>query len=101
MLISILTKPLNKLHISEPAEEEITTETILPGQSSYTMFIRITGLADSFKPPAPNSKEYDELSLNVANSIAAQISGQKGYHGLQVNGFSQSVLYSENLLQKC
>ncbi|XP_075986210.1 DOMON-like domain-containing protein nahoda isoform X2 [Anticarsia gemmatalis] len=74
----------------EPTEEEITTEPILPGQTSYTMFIRITGLADSFKPPAPGSKEYDELSAQVVDNIAGEISRNKGYHGLIVNGFMQN-----------
>ncbi|CAH0598382.1 unnamed protein product [Chrysodeixis includens] len=74
----------------EPVEEEVTTEAILPGQASYTLLIRITGLADNFKPPAPNSKEYDELSKQLVDSLAAEIGKNKGYHGLLVNGFMQN-----------
>ncbi|KAM3958019.1 LOW QUALITY PROTEIN: DOMON-like domain-containing protein nahoda [Aphomia sociella] len=74
----------------EPPEEEITTEAIIPGVSAYTMLIRITGLADSFKPPAAGSKEYEELSQQVVNSFVKELGKNKGYHGLVVNGFMQN-----------
>ncbi|XP_060807673.1 uncharacterized protein LOC106141451 isoform X2 [Amyelois transitella] len=74
----------------EPAEEEITTEKAVPGETVYTMLIRITGLADSFKPPAAGSKEYEDLSQQVADNLARELKGTKGYHGLAVNGFMQN-----------
>ncbi|XP_052758025.1 uncharacterized protein LOC113522394 isoform X2 [Galleria mellonella] len=74
----------------EPPEEEVTTEAVIPGVSAYTMLIRITGLADSFKPPAAGSKEYEELSQQVINSFVKELGKNKGYHGLAVNGFMQN-----------
>ncbi|XP_037301180.1 uncharacterized protein LOC119191375 [Manduca sexta] len=74
----------------EPVEEEVTTEAILPGQSFYTMLVRVTGLADSFHPPAPGSKEYDELSAQVADNVGSTLGRTKGYQGVVVNGFMQN-----------
>ncbi|XP_049881200.1 uncharacterized protein LOC126377502 isoform X3 [Pectinophora gossypiella] len=74
----------------EPTEEELSTEPTIPGETAYTMLIRITGLADSFKPPAPGSKEFDDLSQQVADAMRQEIGGTKGFHGLQVNGFMQN-----------
>ncbi|KAJ2945024.1 hypothetical protein O0L34_g1921 [Tuta absoluta] len=74
----------------EPAEDEITTEPPIPGLTAYTMLIRITGLADSFKPPAEGSKEYEELSQQVADSLRREIAGQKGFHKLKLNSFVQN-----------
>ncbi|XP_053620330.1 uncharacterized protein LOC128680882 isoform X2 [Plodia interpunctella] len=74
----------------EPPEEEVTTEKILPGETAYTILIRITGLAESFKPPSPGSKEYEELSQQVMDNLARELKRSKGYHGLVVNGFMQN-----------
>ncbi|XP_073961160.1 uncharacterized protein isoform X2 [Choristoneura fumiferana] len=74
----------------EPAEEESTTEAVLPGQTAYTMLIRITGLADSFKTPAPGSQEYEDLKRQVVDSLSKEVANIKGYHGLQLNGFMQN-----------
>lgn len=53
------------------------------------MLIRITGLADSFKTPAPGSQDYEELRKQVVDSLAKEVGKTKGYHGLQLNGFMQ------------
>ncbi|XP_063547174.1 uncharacterized protein LOC134754755 isoform X2 [Cydia strobilella] len=74
----------------EPAEDEVTTEAIIPGQAAYTMLIRITGLADSFKPPAEGSQEFAELKRQVEDSLIREVSKNKGYRGLQLNGFMQN-----------
>ncbi|XP_063630295.1 uncharacterized protein LOC134801598 isoform X2 [Cydia splendana] len=74
----------------EPAEDEVTTEAIIPGQTAYTMLIRITGLADSFKPPAEGSQEFAELKRQVEDSLIREVSKNKGYRGLQLNGFMQN-----------
>jgi hypothetical protein len=67
----------------------LTTEPIIPGLAAYTMLVRITGLADSFRPPAAGTKEYEDLSKQVVDSFEREISSNKGYHGMVVNGFSQ------------
>ncbi|XP_028170517.1 uncharacterized protein LOC114360136, partial [Ostrinia furnacalis] len=74
----------------EPPEEELTTEPAIPGLTAYTMLIRITGLADSFRPPAPGTKEYEELSKQVADSLASEMKSTKGFQGVIVNGFMQN-----------
>ncbi|XP_047998582.1 uncharacterized protein LOC125235942 isoform X4 [Leguminivora glycinivorella] len=74
----------------EPAEDEIATEAIIPGQTAYTMLIRITGLADNFKPPAEGSQEFAELKRQVEDSLIREVSKNKGYQGLQLNGFMQN-----------
>ncbi|KAL0811063.1 hypothetical protein ABMA28_010340 [Loxostege sticticalis] len=74
----------------EPPEDEVTTEPTIPGLSSYIMLIRITGLAESFKPPAPGTKEYEDLSKQVAENLANEIKRNKGFQGVTVNGFMQN-----------
>ncbi|RVE45012.1 hypothetical protein evm_010330 [Chilo suppressalis] len=74
----------------EPPEEEITTEPIIPGLSAYTLLIRITGLADNFRPPAAGSREYEDLSKQVVDNLEREIGKNKGYHGMVVNGFMQN-----------
>ncbi|CAK1589864.1 unnamed protein product [Parnassius mnemosyne] len=74
----------------EPVEEEETTEAVVSGEVAYTMLIRITGLADSFKPPAAGSKEFEELSNQVVDVLGRELSRTKGYKGLVVNGFMQN-----------
>ncbi|XP_050669313.1 uncharacterized protein LOC126968369 isoform X2 [Leptidea sinapis] len=74
----------------EPLEEEQTTEIVLPGSHTYAMLIRITGLADNFKPPAVGSREYEELATQVVDSLAGEFAKIKGYKGIVVNGFMQN-----------
>lgn len=78
----------------EPEEEEITTEPYVPGLSSYTMLVRITGLAENFKSPAQGSKEYEELSRQVADSLSTSLSRLKGYHAILLDGFMQNETQS-------
>ncbi|CAK1547848.1 unnamed protein product [Leptosia nina] len=71
-------------------EDEVTTEAAVPGLHTYALLIRITGLADSFRPPAPPSPEYEELAQRVVNSLAAELAKTKGYKDVKVNGFMQN-----------
>ncbi|XP_045519064.1 uncharacterized protein LOC123710853 isoform X1 [Pieris brassicae] len=74
----------------EPIEEEQTTEAVIPGSHTYALLIRITGLADSFRPPAAASPEYEELAQRVVNSLAGELARTKGYKDVKVNGFMQN-----------
>ncbi|XP_045454874.1 uncharacterized protein LOC123664374 [Melitaea cinxia] len=75
----------------EPTEEEEwTTEKPIPGSKSYAILVKITGLADSFRPPAEGTSDYKDLATKVAESLANELSKTKGYRGLVVNGFMQN-----------
>ncbi|XP_050356652.1 uncharacterized protein LOC126777614 isoform X5 [Nymphalis io] len=74
----------------EPDEEEQTTETVLPGTKTYTLLLKITGLADNFRPPAVGSPDFEDLAQKVSTNLAQELSRTKGYQGLTVNGFMQN-----------
>lgn len=69
-------------------EEEQSTEAP-PGSRSYSLLVRVTGLADSFRPPAAGSSDFEELAKKVADSLASELRRTKGYQSLMVNGFMQ------------
>ncbi|XP_039765009.1 uncharacterized protein LOC120637291 isoform X2 [Pararge aegeria] len=70
-------------------EEEQSTEAA-PGSRSYSILVRMTGLADSFRPPAAGSSDFEDLAKKVADNLAAELSRTKGYQSLTVNGFMQN-----------
>ncbi|XP_046972493.1 uncharacterized protein LOC124539236 [Vanessa cardui] len=74
----------------EPEEEEQTTEVVLPGTKTYSILLKITGLADNFRPPAVGSPDFDDLAEKVSSNLAQELSRTKGYQGLAVNGFMQN-----------
>nr|XP_012552133.2 uncharacterized protein LOC101739898 isoform X3 [Bombyx mori] len=78
----------------EPVEEESTTEAVLPGQKTYTLLVRLTGLAESFRSPAPGSQEYVDLSKQLVDGLGSQLKNNKGYQGLTLNGLIQNETQS-------
>ncbi|XP_069356051.1 uncharacterized protein [Maniola hyperantus] len=71
-------------------EEEQSTEAQLPGTRSYSLLVRLTGLADSFRPPAAGSADYEDLAKKITDNLAQELSRTKGYQSLTVNGFMQN-----------
>ncbi|KPJ20098.1 Cell surface glycoprotein 1 [Papilio machaon] len=74
----------------EPVEEEMTTEAAVPGEVAYAMLVRVRGLAESFRPPAAGSQEYEDLSRQLLDVLGRELANNKGYKALLLNGFMQN-----------
>lgn len=79
------------LSSSEPAEEESSTEAVPPGVQAYRMLIRVTGLGEGFRPPAPATPAFEELREQLLPALRSQLQVDKGFYDLHLNGFSQYV----------
>lgn len=78
---------------AEPSEEDLLDRTEPPpaGLQAYRLLIRITHLADSFRPPARGTKDFEALAQQVLDSLRAPMQANQGFHELQLDGFSQCV----------
>ncbi|GBP74467.1 hypothetical protein EVAR_58968_1 [Eumeta japonica] len=76
--------------LTESEEEEVTTEPPIPGLKSYTMFVKVTGLANSFKPPARGTTDYEELSQQLTSNLGSALGTNPGYKDLTLDDLMQN-----------